>query len=799
MENEIKIPDAKLQDWQDMVDITSEILKVPAALIMRLKDPDIEVFVSSLGKENPYHPGDKEKLWGSGLYCEKVIKRRKKLLIPNALKDQNWKDNPDIKLNMISYLGFPIFLPNGKIFGTICVLDNKENSYSDIFEKLIVKFRNIIQSDIETLHMNRLLHLMCDNVPDMIWAKDLQKRYLFANKAICRDLLNATDGCEPIGKTDLFFAQRERNRHPDNPEWHTFGELCRDSDQATMDTGEPMQFDEYGNVKGQFLFLDVRKAPFMDENCKMIGTVGSARNVTKAKNLEAKLKESEERYRLFIDSSLDAILLTAPDGRIVRANPSACHMFNRTEEEIKEIGRSGIMDTSDPRLGLALGERNRTGKFTGELTCIRKNKVKFPVEVSSSVFMDQNGDANTSTTIRDITGRKQSEAKVAELEAQNRQLHKSESLARMAGAIAHHFNNQLSVVLGNLELVLDDLPSNSENRENLFQAMEAAHKAAEVSRLMLSYLGQTPGRHEPINLSELCRKNIPLLQAAIPKGIILKTQFPPSGPVIHFDPSQLLQILTSLITNAWESISNNQVIISLAIRIISHGDIPTLRCLPLNSKFQSVPHACLEVSDTGWGIPDRDIDKIFDPFFTTKFIGRGLGLSVVLGIVKAHGGGIIVDSEPHQGTVFRIYLPISKEEIPLKKEKATFTEKVKESKTVLLIEDEAMIRQITKTRLVRLGYSVLEAEDGLSAVEIFKHDMNEICCVLSDLTMPRMNGWETLTQLRRIRAHVPVILVSGHDKEKVMEGNHPELPQVFLNKPYQMAMLKDALVKAMNL
>jgi len=350
MEHEIKIPDAKLQDWQDMVDITSEILKVPAALIMRIKGPDIEVFVSSLGKENPYHPNDKEKLWGSGLYCEWVIKSRKKLLIPNALENQNWKDNPDIKLNMISYLGFPIFLPDGNIFGTICVLDNKENSYSDIFEKLIGKFKSIIESDIKTLHMNRLLHLMFDNVPDMIWAKDLQKRYLFANKAICRDLLNAADGCEPIGKTDLFFAQRERKRHPENPEWHTFGELCRDSDQAAMDAGKPMQFDEYGNVKGQFLFLDVRKAPFMDESCKMIGTVGSARNVTKAKNLEAKLKESEERYRLFIDSSLDAILLTAPDGRIVRANPSACHMFNRTEEEIKEIGRSGIMDTSDPRL-----------------------------------------------------------------------------------------------------------------------------------------------------------------------------------------------------------------------------------------------------------------------------------------------------------------------------------------------------------------------------------------------------------------------------------------------------------------
>jgi two-component system, cell cycle sensor histidine kinase and response regulator CckA len=145
--------------------------------------------------------------------------------------------------------------------------------------------------------LSKMLRLMCDNVPDMIWAKDLRKRYIFANKAICRDLLNAADTEEPIGKTDLFFAERERQLYPDDPEWHTFGELCRDSDAITMNSGMPQQFDEYGNVQGRFLFLDVHKAPFLDENGKMIGTVGSARDVTIAKEMENKLKESEDRLK----------------------------------------------------------------------------------------------------------------------------------------------------------------------------------------------------------------------------------------------------------------------------------------------------------------------------------------------------------------------------------------------------------------------------------------------------------------------------------------------------------------------
>ncbi len=156
-EMQLEVPQSTLATWQSIVDILAEIVGIPAALIMRLNDPDIEVLVASKSNGNPYHVGDKEHCWGSGLYCETVIKTKNKLLVANALTDVKWNTNPDVKSNMISYLGFPVLMPDGTIFGTICVLDRKENPYAKIVEELILKFRHIIQTDLETIYLNQVL------------------------------------------------------------------------------------------------------------------------------------------------------------------------------------------------------------------------------------------------------------------------------------------------------------------------------------------------------------------------------------------------------------------------------------------------------------------------------------------------------------------------------------------------------------------------------------------------------------------------------------------------------------------
>lgn len=195
-EQPIQVPENVLESWQEIVDLLAQLLNIPAGLIMRFNDPDIEVLVSSRSDGNPYHHGDKEHLWGSGLYCETVIKSREKLLVPDALADERWKDNPDVKLNMISYLGFPILLPNEEPFGTLCVLDNKANPFSATIETLMQKFRNLIESNLELIYLNQTLGDRNKKIVDYL--RELQ---------VLRGLVAICSNCKSIRDT-------EGNWHP---------------------------------------------------------------------------------------------------------------------------------------------------------------------------------------------------------------------------------------------------------------------------------------------------------------------------------------------------------------------------------------------------------------------------------------------------------------------------------------------------------------------------------------------------------------------------------------------------------
>jgi signal transduction histidine kinase/PAS domain-containing protein/BarA-like signal transduction histidine kinase len=401
------------------------------------------------------------------------------------------------------------------------------------------------------------------------------------------------------------------------------------------------------------------------------------------------------------------------------------------------------------------------------------------------------------------------EVEKTELDVQN-QLRKAKSLGIMAGAIAHHFNNQLQVVMGNLEMVMDMyLPRGINPMDSLISAMQAARMAANISGMMLTYLGQAPGKHVPLDLSDVCRQSLLLLQASAPKSLILKTDFPTAGPVICANAGQIQQILTHLVTNAWEAAGDNQADIALTVKTVSRADISAWNRFPIDWHPLHNIYACLEVSDTGCGITDKDIEKIFDPFFTSKFTGRGLGLPVLLGIVRTHDGAVSVESEQGRGSVFRVFLPVSTEEIPClpdlpamsgarQTNKVENFSKVEGGGTVLLIEDEALASIAIKMMLINLGFKVLEARNGVEALEIFQQRQDEIRCVLSDLAMPRMDGWDILIALRKLSPDIPVILSSGYDEAYVMAGEHPERPNAFLGKPYQIKRLSDTINRVLS-
>jgi len=388
----------------------------------------------------------------------------------------------------------------------------------------------------------------------------------------------------------------------------------------------------------------------------------------------------------------------------------------------------------------------------------------------------------------DITERRQ-------IEAQSRQLQKSESLGRMAGAIAHNFNNQLASVIMNLELLQLELPPNAGPGASLSEALKSARKAAEISTQMLTYVGQTQAQHELLDLSETCRRSLPLLKAALPKTVVLETALPAPGPAINANASQIHQVLTNLLTNAWEARRDGSGAIRLTVRLVPSAEIQAVNRFPIDWQPRDPAYACLEVADFGGGVAAGDIEKLFDPFFTSKFVGRGLGLAVVLGIAREHGGGITVESELGRGSVFRVFLPVTAAVLPKRPVPVVPALLSKRGGTLLAIEDDPALRATVTRVLQRVGFKVLAAEDGVEGVELFERHRDEIQCVLCDLTMPRMDGWGTLAALRQRAPGLPVILCSGYDEARVMEGHHAEFPQAFLTKPYTI----EALINAINM
>ena len=516
-------------------------------------------------------------------------------------------------------------------------------------------------------------------------------------------------------------------------------------------------------------------------------------DISESKRAEQALRNSAY-VRSLIEASLDPLVTISPAGRITDVNEASSQATGIPREQL--IGTDFLDYFTDPARAREGYQKVFSEGFVRDYPLAIRHTSGRVTEVlyNASVYRDAHGQVQgVFAAARDITERKRAEKEKEILEASNRQLQKAESLGRMAGAIAHLFNNQLQGVMLNLEMAESALPQGTGVVESLTEAMKAARKAAEVNSLMLTYLGQTTAKHELLDLSEACLRSLPLMRAAMPKSAVLETDFPSPGPAISANANQMQQVLINLVTNAWEALGDEPGAVHLRVKTVSAADIPASNRFPLDWAPQEDAYACLEVVDAGCGIASADIEKLFDPFFSSKFTGRGLGLPVVLGVVRAHCGAITVESEPGRGSVFRVFLPASAEAAPQRPAQVVRAPLPGVGGTVLVVEDELVVRKSVTLALKRLGFTVLAAGDGAEAVAMFREHRHEICLVLCDLTMPRMNGWETLTALRQLQPGIPIILSSGYSEGQVTEGDHPELPQAILSKPYQFRALCDAI------
>jgi PAS domain S-box-containing protein len=407
----------------------------------------------------------------------------------------------------------------------------------------------------------------------------------------------------------------------------------------------------------------------------------------------------------------------------------------------------------------------------------------------------------------DITSLRRAEFERLEFERRMLHTQKLESLGVLAGGIAHDFNNLLMAILGNLDLALMDLSPVSPARTSIEQSVIAGRRAADLTRQMLAYSGRGRLNVGRVNLSDLIEQNAHLLRTCISKIVTLNLQIDRNLPLITADAGQLQQIVMNLVTNASEAIGERAGVITLATGVLDcSGDYlrrSRAEEIPMPGRFVFV-----SVADTGCGMDALTQQRLFDPFFTTKFMGRGLGMSAILGIVRGHKGAILVESEVGSGSSIQVLFPAVEKPAPAKIAEVPASAvdgspaeaKSKSKGTILLVDDEDMVRFVCQRMLSHDGWKVLPAAGGSEAIKLFRQDPEAITCVLLDLSMPQMDGMAVFRELRAIRPDVKVIMSSGYSSD---EGDGQQLlgkgADGFIQKPYTVEGFRRELARVLGL
>jgi two-component system, cell cycle sensor histidine kinase and response regulator CckA len=383
------------------------------------------------------------------------------------------------------------------------------------------------------------------------------------------------------------------------------------------------------------------------------------------------------------------------------------------------------------------------------------------------------------------------------LEEKMLEAQKMESLGMMAGGIAHDFNNLLATVLGNMELALEapDLPEDVATC--LEESKKATLKAAELSREMLLYAGQHPMQLRPLDLNESVRQIHHIVESNLCRNTQILYELEPDPPFVCADPAQIHQVLVNLISNADESLDGRPGTVTLSTGI-ARLEEPMLDDVLADASLAAGDYAFIRVADTGGGMDPKIMRQIFEPFFSSKFIGRGLGLAAVRGIIRAHRGAIHVTSRPGEGSVFTLYFPVhgprtetAAVEPPARKQDAGG------SNRILVVDDEEGVRQILQYVLGKAGYTVACAADGEEALQRVAEESGAFDAILLDLRMPRMSGEEVFRHIKETQPQTPVIVLTGYSEE-IMSGLLKEdRPDGFIQKPFEVKALLEMLTRVL--
>jgi two-component system cell cycle sensor histidine kinase/response regulator CckA len=512
------------------------------------------------------------------------------------------------------------------------------------------------------------------------------------------------------------------------------------------------------------------------------------RNITERRIMERELKQTKEYLENVIENAVDAIGIVNQEGKFLLWNKRACEIFGYPAEEMSGKHYSSLYADRTARENLLARLRREGVVRQYEIAMLRKDGHEVPMELSLNLLKDDNGETVGSLCLaRDLTEKKR-------LEAQLLHATRMEAVGTLAGGIAHDFNNVLQAIQGYAQLLLLDRKEPERGYRELQQITRAALRAGELTKQLLTFSRKLEAKLRPTNLNMEVKQCVRLLERTIPKMIAIELRLKDDLKHVNADPTQMEQVLINLAVNAKDAMpKGGRLVIETKDTILGEESCR------LRSALTPGPYVLLSVADTGHGMDKETLQHIFDPFFSTKEVGRGtgLGLSIVYGIVKNHGGHIECRSEPGRGSRFDIYLPAlelseeSRAARPSKPPRGGL-------ETILLVDDEESIRDIGQQILTRLGYTVLTAADGETALAIYLEKGRQIDLVILDLIMPGMGGRQCLNRLLELNPQLKIIICSGHVTEA--ESTNPiELgARTVIEKPYDANDLLESVRQVLD-
>jgi len=631
----------------------------------------------------------------------------------------------------------------------------------------------------EIYRSRQMLQLVLDNIPQRVFWKDRNSRYLGCNKPFAYDA-GLSHPREIIGKEDFEMP------------WGEQAHLYRADDRLVMETNTPkLSFEEpQRGSGGRLLWVRTSKVPLQDREGKVIGVLGTYENITEDRQAEEALRASEEKYRKFFDEDLSGVYISTPKGGLVACNPTFLQIFGFSSlEEAMSADVTALYPNPADREVFLQQLREHKKLERRETEGRRKDgKPIYLVENAFGVFDEQGNLVEIKGYLFDDTNRKK-------LEEQFRQSQKMEAVGRLAGGIAHDFNNLLTCINGYSELLTLKMDGRDPSRKFAEEIHAAGEKAAALTRQLLAFSRRQVLQPEVLDLNSVVRDLEQMIRRLIGEDIDLHViQSSPLGRV-KADPGQISQVIMNLVVNARDAMPHGGHL------IIQTADVELDENFVLEPSGTRPGHyVMLAVRDSGSGMGPEVRSHLFEPFFTTKELGKGtgLGLSTVYGIVKQSEGYVSVDSRVGVGTTFTIYLPRVEGSPQNGSREPDISSDKQNSETILLVEDEKSVLELAQRLLSRQGYRVISANNGSSALQVCREQVDPIHLLVTDVVMPKMEGRDLARQIRALLPQIKVLFVSGYSEDAILHQGLLEPGTAFLQKPFTADSLPRKVREALD-